>query len=179
VVALDKPIDYLWMFLVAAGLGAVGGIAYELLQMRRGDSGALEIPRRRGRYFLDLGFVSSMILGAVAAVAISYFFTPEIQVIERGQTATKWQIARLVPLSLIVGSAGGAFLSAMQARLKLDTTRRIATQQFDEIGKAAKSQVTNAAGVHPQSDERKAVEEAAADSIDGVVETAKAAITAV
>lgn len=35
-VLLNEAIDYVWMFLIAGGLGAVGGIAYELLQVRAG-----------------------------------------------------------------------------------------------------------------------------------------------
>jgi hypothetical protein len=81
-VLLNEAIDYVWMFLIAGGLGAVGGIAYELLQVRGGEAGHW---LRESRHFLDLGFLSSMILGAMAAVAISYSFTPEVQVVEAGK----------------------------------------------------------------------------------------------
>jgi hypothetical protein len=186
-VTLKNSMDYVWMFLIAGGLGALGGIAYELLQVRHGDLGALEVPRlRENKRFLDLGFVASLILGAVAAIAISYFFTPEIQVVESNATVTKWEIVRLVPLSLIVGSAGGAFLGAMQARVlarvnevKLQTARNVFTNQLDQVEQTAKSQISNAADVAPTSTDRDTVEKAAVDSIEGAVETAKAAVAAV
>jgi hypothetical protein len=147
----------------------------------------MEIPRfRDSRRYLDLGFLASMVLGAVAAIAIAYFFTPEVQIVEAGKSVTKWQIAKLVPLSLIVGSAGGALLTAMQTSVsarvseaKLESTRKIATAQLDTVSETAKSQVSNAAQVDPTSGERAAVEQAAADSIQGCVDIAKAAISAV
>jgi hypothetical protein len=101
-------------------------------------------------------------------------------------TVTKWQITKLVPLSLIVGSAGGAFLSAMQSRIdasvnaaKLDTAREVATRQLDQVEEAAKKQLAHAAGVEPNSIDRATIEQAGADSITGAVQTAKAAIGAV
>jgi hypothetical protein len=185
-VTLDTAFDYAWMFLVAATLGAIGGLAYELLLVRRGDTGSLELPRRKGdNRFYDLGFFASMLLGAVAAVAVSYFFTPEVQVVENSEPVTKWEIAKLVPLSLLVGSAGGAFLSAMQARVlatvnetKLETAKRVASEQLDAIAETTKSHVSQAVQVAPESAEASTVQAAATDAIDQNVATCKRAIAA-
>jgi hypothetical protein len=141
-VSLTGALDYVWLFLIAGGLGAIGGIGFELLQTRVGGvTGLLRLPGQGpNQSFVDLGFFASMILGAIAAVAVSYFFTPEVQVkvTVRGVQSirTEWSIARVVPLSLIVGSAGGAFLRAMQARVQLAVSnqRVVATQA---AGKAA------------------------------------------
>jgi hypothetical protein len=139
VVDLESIHDYVVLFILAAAFGALGGLAYELLLTRGQEAGGVEWPGRRTAVpnYLDLGFFGSMFLGAVAAVAVSYFFTPETQVkVTEGGTdliKTQWQIVKVVPLSLIVGSAGGAFLSAMQARVlaqlkeqEAEATRRTA-----------------------------------------------------
>jgi len=148
-VNLSTALDYVWLFLISGGLGAVGGIGFELLQTRVGNlTGALTLPRwSRNSPFVDLGFLSSMFLGAVAAVAVSYFFTPEVQAkvnVHGAQVIqTEWAIARVVPLSLIVGSAGGAFLRAMQARVQLAVTaQRVAATRT--AGKTALAQLAQA-----------------------------------
>ena len=147
-VTLSSAHDYVILFAIAALFGAIGGLAYELLQSRSNETGSLSLPWHRGWRLFHLGFISSMILGAVAAVAISYFFTPEAQVkdVVNGVAVikTKWQIAKVVPLSLIVGSAGGAFLAAMQSRLLGElNAQKVATTQA--AGKAAVAQVALAA----------------------------------
>lgn len=120
-ITLESSWDYVWLFVVAGGFGAVGGLAYELLQVRAHETGTLELPGGRGsQRFVDLGFFASIILGAIAAIAITYFFTPEV-LVKTGPPGsevitTKWQIVKVVPLSIIVGSAGGAFLTTMQTR---------------------------------------------------------------
>src|SRR6266478_9919883 len=120
-ITLSSAHDYIVLFAIAALFGAIGGLAYELLQSRSNETGSLSLPWHRGWRYIHLGFIASMILGSVAAVAISYFFTPEAQVKDTVNgievIRTKWQIAKVVPLSLIVGSAGGAFLEAMRGRL--------------------------------------------------------------
>jgi len=152
VVDLESVRDYVWLFVVAASFGAVGGFAYELLLTRGEKTGApetggLELPGHRTAVsnFWDLGFVGSMFLGAVAAVAVSYFFTPETQVkVTEGGTEvikTQWQIVKVVPLSLIVGSAGGAFLTAMQARV----LARLKEQEAEATKKAAQAVIEQSA----------------------------------
>lgn len=97
---------------------------------------------------MNLGFASSMVLGAVAAVAVSYFFTPEVQVKEvvnhTTKVVTEWQIVKVIPLSLIVGSSGGAFLEAMRSRVlaQVNAQKVVAAQA---AGKAAVAQVAQVA----------------------------------
>jgi hypothetical protein len=147
-VELAKPHDYVTLFALAALFGAIGGVAYELAQNRSGGTGSLALPTRTGNRILDLGFVSSMFLGAVAAVAVSYFFTPEVQVTKVVNGATKavteWQIVKVIPLSLIIGSGGGAFLDAMRSRIlsEVNAQKVTATQA---AGKAAVAQVAQVA----------------------------------
>jgi len=146
-VLLAHPHDYVQLFLYAAMFGAIGGVAYALLQVRREDTGFLEVPwYRDGR--LGLGFLASMIVGAIAAIAVSYFFTPEVlvKVTVNGKEVvqTNWQVVKVIPLSIIVGSAGGAFLDAMRGRVlaQLNAQKIAATQA---AGKAAVEQIAQAA----------------------------------
>jgi len=169
VVDLQSIHDYVWLFVVAAGFGALGGLAYELLLARGQETGGLEWPGRRKDVpnYLDLGFVGSMFLGAVAAVAVSYFFTPETQVkVTEGSTdviKTQWQIVKVVPLSLIVGSAGGAFLSAMQARVvarlkeqEAEATKKTARAVAEQLATGTKQVATMAATAAAEKVEAKA-----------------------
>jgi hypothetical protein len=147
-VPLASPHDYLVLFALAALFGGIGGVAYELAQNRSGSTGSLSLPSLTHWRFLNLGFISSMLLGAVAAVAVSYFFTPEVQVKEAVKHGTKilteWQIVKVIPLSLIVGSSGGAFLEAMRGRVlgQINAQKVAATQA---VGKAAVAQVAQVA----------------------------------
>ncbi len=147
-VELSHPHDYVVLFAIAALFGAIGGVAYELVQSRSGSTGSLSLPSLTRWRFLNLGFISSMFLGAVAAVAVSYFFTPEVQVTKVVHHATtivtEWQIVKVIPLSLIVGSGGGAFLEAMRSRVlsELNAQKVAATQA---AGKAAVAQVAQVA----------------------------------
>jgi hypothetical protein len=208
-VTLTGAVDYVWLFLTAAISGAVGGLAYELLRPGRSDtptgeietSGWLRVPFYRGQPrppIIELGVFSSLIVGAIAAVAAAYFFTPEVQVKEmvRGVevVTTKWQIVKVVPLSLIVGSAGGAFLTAMQSRVlaqvnaeRVESAKAVgkATNvSVAENGKAAvgRALATLAARVQPRAEQ--SVREAASglpepvydhiDSLPSAADPAKA-----
>ena len=144
--------SWVFMFGLAAILGAVGGLAYELMQTRRRQTGMFEIPRRVGADgrigYWDLGGFASMVIGAVAAVASLWIFPPEaVRVIKAGVTpARQWDVVKLVGLSLIVGSAGASFLSALQARAiaivktqEAATTRKVAKAGINTIEAGAKA----------------------------------------
>jgi hypothetical protein len=177
VVDLESVQDYVWLFVVAAAFGAVGGLAYELLLTRGQEVGGLERPGKREgvKHYYDLGFFGSMFLGAVAAVAVSYFFTPEVLVTAEEEEAevikTQWQIVKVVPLSLIVGSAGGAFLSAMQARVlarlkeqEVEANKRTAlavNEQLATANKQVATMVATATAEKLQTKAEQAVQEAA------------------
>lgn len=160
-VTLSSPHDYVILFAFAGLFGSIGGIAYELTLTRKKKTGGLRVPSfDRGNY-LQLGVVSSMFIGAVAAVAISYFFTPEVQVstVVNGASViqTKWQIVKVIPLSLIVGSSGGAFLDAMRSRAlgelsaqKVATAQATARAQVEHVGRVLSKASTGQADGAPQ-----------------------------
>lgn len=140
--------DYAIMLGVAALCGALGGFVFELLQRRDGNPGKIEVPwkPKRGSFY-DLGWIASVIIGAAAAVAVLYFFPPTLSIDTGGQTTLRYDLVKLVALSLIVGSAGGSFLSAMQAQVlatlneqKVQSTRALAENEFRQLGQAAKAE---------------------------------------
>jgi len=140
---LPEPWNWVTMLLVAAALGAFGGLTYELLH--RG--------RRTNEH---IGWVASTVIGATTAVALLYFFPPHIPTITVDQngvstTTYTYDLVRLVALSVIAGSAGGSLLSAMQARLlaqvkeqELQRTKLdIATNTIPETTERVKEATTN------------------------------------
>lgn len=145
--------DYLGLFGLAAVLGGVGGLAYELLQTRRGQTtGWIEVPHNvdRGR-FQDWGVLGSVVIGAIAAVAALWVFPPESNaavVAGKVVTTTKYDVVKVVGLSLIIGSAGSSFLAALQARAlalvkaqEAKQTQQVAQTQLDDVKKAVESGV--------------------------------------
>jgi hypothetical protein len=143
--------DYLGLFGLAAVLGALGGLAYELMQARRGQTGQIEVPRAvpGGRY-RDWGLWANMIIGAIAAVAALWVFPPEIRTsvdaAARTVTTTEYDVIKVVGLSLIIGSAGSSFLSAMQARAlalvkdqEAKQTRKVAEEQIEAVKRSVES----------------------------------------
>jgi hypothetical protein len=148
--------DYLGLFALAAVLGAVGGVAFELLQKRgRNMTGALEWPHRLqcGRY-RDLGSWSSVILGAIAALAALWVFPPTAKTVTNAagnmHTITEYDVIKVVGLSLVIGSAAGSFLSALQARAlalvkaqEAETTKKVAAGQIAEVKKAAEANASH------------------------------------
>lgn len=149
---LTDGYDYAVMLGVAALCGAFGGFVFELLQRRDGNPGKIELPKRyKGMTPLyDLGWLASVIVGAVAAVAILYFFPPVLNIEANGQAATatlQYDLIKLVALSLITGSAGGSVLSALQARVlaklneqKAQSTRAVSETQLLQFGQVAKAE---------------------------------------
>jgi len=132
--------EYLGVFALAAVLGGVGGLAYELMQARGGQTGQVELRHRgKGRY-RDWGFWANVIIGAIAAVAALWVFPPEtdINVIAgKAVTTTEYDIIKVVGLSLIIGSAGSSFLSAMQAR----ALALVKAQEAEQMENLAETQI--------------------------------------
>jgi hypothetical protein len=155
VIKLTQDIDYVYMFLIAAGMGAIGGLGAELLLKRAGNTGTIAMPHHvKGTNLVDLGFPASLVIGAIAAVAAIYFFPPiveKITVLTNGtapKTTAEYELVKLIPLSLIVGSAGPAFLSAAQSRLmsalnaqRVGTAVETGKNQVDQIAESAKAAV--------------------------------------
>lgn len=157
-IELTNDSDYVYMVLIAAAVGAIGGLGAELLLQRADNTGTVEIPRRlKGTRFVDLGFPASLILGAIAAVAILYFFPPVTEKIIAGstgappQTTQEYDLVKLVALSLIVGSAGPAFLSTAQSRVRsalnaqrAGTAVETGMTQINQVAESAKAAVPGA-----------------------------------
>jgi hypothetical protein len=152
--------SYFGMFAAAIISGAIGGFAFELMPAHSEcHMGLIKIPNRSKRKdgsedsSFDLGFLSSLLLGAVTAVAFLYFFPPETQTVKTdatGITTTSYSydLVKLVALSLIVGSAGPSFLSSIQGRLAgaLNEQRqdiaRATNEELDKVNKDAVTKVT-------------------------------------
>jgi hypothetical protein len=123
------------MLLVVALLGALGGLAYELLQ--------------RGRQTdQHLGWLAGPAIGATAALAVLYLFPPQIPTITVNADGTSttsyvYDPVRLVALSLIVGSGGGTILTALQARVLAETNQRKAETAEQKV-KTAEQKVETA-----------------------------------
>jgi hypothetical protein len=141
----NSLLPYLGILFVAALFGGIGGLAFELLQTHDKDTGALEQPKmleQGGRSYRDLGWYASVILGAIAAIAVLYVFPPQITVDPTGNEAPAvyYNFVQLAALSLIVGSAAGGFLSALQARVLATVSEQRA--QVAEAVNAATSEQT-------------------------------------
>jgi hypothetical protein len=132
------------VLLVAAGIGAAGGVLAELLQTRGSITGTLELPSQvpGPPRLLELGLFSSVILGAGAGVAILYFLPPTVTT--AGETS--YDVVKGVALALLAGSFGRTVLSALQARLlaslnaqQARTTAQVASAQLDQQAKAVQA----------------------------------------
>jgi hypothetical protein len=114
---IDVTDDWWIAPLIAAGFGLVGGFAYELLQTRKGgQTGMIEFPGARLRKLYDLGFVASMLLGAIAAAAFLIAYTPteSTETVDGVvKTTQEYSGIALVAISLIVGAAGSSVLGAL------------------------------------------------------------------
>ena len=118
---LSTTADYIFMVLIAAASGLLGGPAAVLLLSRDGRTGAFELPGR-SKGLLDFGGFASLVVGAVAGVAILLVLPANQTVVtttaEGTTTSTaSFDLLRLVATTLVAGSAGGSVLTALQARV--------------------------------------------------------------
>lgn len=140
-VALDSFQSYVWMFLLAAGVGAIGGLGAELIQMRDRETGLLVPPARRPAG-LQLGSVATVLIGALAAVTVLYFFPPEV-IVRDSATGTEtrhYEIVKFVALALIAGLAGLSVLNSARASV----VAQLKTQSAKTTKAVAKVAVENA-----------------------------------
>jgi hypothetical protein len=143
--------DHLLLVVIAAASGLVGGLAAELLLSRDGETGGFELPGRK-RGLLDLGGFASLIVGAVAGVAILLVLPASTQVVstdgEATTTSTGYEVLRLVATSLVAGSAGGSVLTALQARVtsainaaRVEFVRATGEEEVDRVRETAVRQL--------------------------------------
>jgi hypothetical protein len=132
-ITLNENIDYWIMLAIVAGFGGFGGLVYDLLQARGGNTGMLEFlgRRERNRYF-DLGWIASILVGAAAAIAVLYIFPPTITIEEGKNATTQYDLVALIALSVIVGSAGPSILEMAQQRVKAAVNAREAQTKTSE-----------------------------------------------
>ena len=145
-ITLETIRDYWIMLAMAVGSGAVGGLAFELLQTRLGQqSGVFERFAKREEG-IDIGGFASIVLGAVAAIAVLYFFPPTITVTEGEVTTTQFDLVQLIALSLIVGSTGGVILQAAQQRVqqRIQSVGTVAQTQVQQVGSVAEEAANEA-----------------------------------
>jgi hypothetical protein len=110
---IDVTDDWWLAPLIAAGAGLIGGIAYELIQSRRGGrTGMIEIPGGQAGHLVDLGFIASMLLGAIAAAAFLVVYTPVESTVDN-VTREEYSGIGLIAVSLIVGASGSSVLGAL------------------------------------------------------------------
>jgi hypothetical protein len=110
---IDVTDDWWLAPLIAAAAGLIGGIAYELIQSRRGGrTGMIEVPGAKGNYLVDLGFLASMLLGAIAAAAFLIVYTPVESTVDN-VTKQEYSEIGLIAVSLIVGASGSSVLGAL------------------------------------------------------------------
>ena len=154
-ITLESAWDTVLMLLIAFGVGLLGGIGGAMLEQRQAAAAAIKSPGK-------LRFAATTLLGGIAAVAILYFFSPEHETViavagKEPATATTYSLTELVALSLIIGSAGPAFLATMQtkttalleAQKSAAATEATATQAIgnvaDQASTLAKASVASAA----------------------------------
>jgi hypothetical protein len=178
------------MLLVAGGIGMIGGLGAELLIKRvvapaTEETGIIELPHRLTPVWVAFGFPASLFVGAIAAVAAQYFLAPITETVmpavgTTAATVTRtYDLVKLVPLALIVGSAGPAFLASAQSRLlsalnaqKVDIVAGAAQAQLAQLTVAATAAVSGA--VHEAAAD--AIPSLDAGAVQGVAEKVEASI---
>jgi hypothetical protein len=162
--------------LIAGIMGAAGGVLAELLQTRGTVTGALELPGHiEGQpKLLELGLLSSVILGAGAGIAILYFLPPTLTI----NVETSYDVVKGIALTLLAGSFGRTVLTSLQARLiaslkdqQARSTADVAATQLDRQAKGAEADAVAAV--------KQAVEgHVDAAKVDEIAQSAAAAVAA-
>ncbi len=108
---LDTDLQEILLIAIVAGL--LGGIVFELLLSRRGQTGRIELPARKasGRVW-DPGFLGSMFVGAAAAIVFLLVYQP-VEVVANGSTTKQYPTLELIAMSLVVGAAGSSILGSL------------------------------------------------------------------
>lgn len=136
------------VIVVVAGL--LGGLAAELMKSRKvggaDEDGALELPKLLSRRYFDVGFPASMFLGAVAAAVAVWVFDLVDQVPEGGKIVDKYDIVKVVGVSLIAGFSAPKFLQTAQERLLAQMTAQRFESGLRTVAAATKSAQTPPAG---------------------------------
>jgi hypothetical protein len=145
-ITIDTGGDWLQALWIAALVGALASLVAELLLSRgaAGDTGAIELPHKVERRWVDLGSLAAIPTGILAAVIGAFALTPVQEVVEAGVTTRNVEIDKLIVVAGVAGLASSSFLTLVQERFvavaknqRLDAALKSALQSFDEIAKHA------------------------------------------
>jgi hypothetical protein len=152
-VGLNTTWEWVVMLLVALGVGMIGGVGAAFIE---GKAKVAAKPPETKHWFLDT--TACIVLGGLAAVAVMYFFVPIKEVIPEDGSKPEvfYELIKLVPLSIIVGSAGTYFLQGFQKRIESAVVAQEGAQAVDsaqtvaafalELPKQADNSLGRAAG---------------------------------
>jgi hypothetical protein len=162
-IELDSTWNTIVMLLVAFGVGLLGGIGAAFIEWRQRCANPSAVGQPCNPKW---SAISCIVLGGLAAVAILYFFPPtqEVLVPVEGKEPEKtisYNLVELVALALIVGTAGAAFLQALQTRaLALTKAQEAESAKAATLATVAdlpkKAEEATKTGIQEASDEIKA-----------------------
>jgi predicted outer membrane lipoprotein len=148
-ISLETSADWTWLLVLAAALGALGGLAYELIQIRRRNNEALNTASVLAQTNMPwpASLIIGAVVGAVAALAVLYIFPPWTATVTEaanGTTTTdyRYDVIKLVSLAVIAGSAGESLLNAAQARI-LAAVNQQKVQAVENVGRTQVEEVKN------------------------------------
>lgn len=188
-IELSRVSDYVTLITLAAVAGMIGGLVADLLLVREKRSGLIDLPQRVPGGMFDLGTIASLIIGAVAAVAAMYLFPPETVTVEAADgsstTVMRYEIVKLLALSLIVGSAGSAFLAAAQARVlaaakeqQVEDVKNVADAELEGLAAAVGGPTREPGAAVPDSVRERGLASTDATELRDRIEGARHAIRA-
>jgi hypothetical protein len=129
-IALNDTEDTIVMIVVAAAVGAFAGLGAFALQSKRAADKDTK-----------LGWLASMLVGALASVGVLYFLSPVAKTavtLPGGSvtTTSQYDLLKLASLSVIVGSGGRVFLTSLQARAGALLSQQTSSNVVAEAPKA-------------------------------------------
>ncbi|WP_394621894.1 hypothetical protein JNUCC0626_23355 [Lentzea sp. JNUCC 0626] len=149
-VKLAEFSDYVVFYGIAALFGIFGGLIGELLKGEKGRFKASHWVKNKAKskiLFADFGGWASLLVGGAAAMAVWWLLPPKETAVPGQDPTYSYSVFALVSLSIVVGSAGSAFLAAFQAKalatvqevkVKAEATSR-ARKSLEEVAATAES----------------------------------------
>ena len=141
------------------------GLAGELAQQTGGHNGGLRLLRwDRGGGVLNVGVFGSVLVGAVAALTVLVLL-PYTEVVDEGVRSLRYELIRLLSVSIGAGVGGSAILGASQARagaaVQTERVRQVAATGVAEVARTAE-ELGELVAVAVRSELRAALEQMAA-----------------
>jgi hypothetical protein len=133
---------------ISAAAGILPALVAELLLARGAgaETGALELPHKIGRRYVDLGSLAAIPIGVVAAVIAGYLRTP-VQEVTKGTVVTRtMDLDKLIAVAAVAGLTSTSFLRLVQDRFiavaqnqRLDASLKSALGSLDTIANQAQA----------------------------------------